>query len=312
MKTSHPLLDEFLESPSSQSAIALVSDCKRLPVYQLHFPDSSDVQKEAIRWAQSLFADCRYQDSRPETTQHENRLVLHHPDGHRVRAYYASGCTEYRHLHQAYAGSTQIDDFETSQAVVNRFADRHSLWPFDSVGQIRPNGLELVKSQGADPEGLGSNITLHNAILTFRRFTSDIPWIGPGSQMSAIIEGNDVVGFERHWRQMIPSTSVGVDLIPLAEVLQVMLDQIAERSSGGCLERGALKLERIEFGYYANNKYSLQRFLQPAYQIFYRTVGQVSAAIEELVPAHKEQIEALGIEQKEANTPVKRRVDRVC
>jgi hypothetical protein len=91
-----------------------------------------------------------------------------------------------------------------------------------------------------------------------------------------------------------------------------MLDRLSERSGGGCIEQGALKLERVEFGYYANNKYSLQRFLQPAYQIFYRTVGQISAAIEELVPAHREHIEPLGIEVVSANTPVKRRVDRVC
>jgi hypothetical protein len=312
MKTSHPLLDEFLESPVTQSALALVSDCKELPIYQLHFPDSSNVQKEAHRWAQSLFVDCRHQDSRPETTQHDNRLVLHHPDGHRVRAYYASGCTEYRHLHRAYAGSTQIDNLESAQAVVDRFADRYSLWPLDSVGQIRSHSLDFIKSQGAHREGLESIITLHNAILIFQRFTLDIPWIGPGSQISAIIEGDDVVGFERHWRHLIPSNTYTVNLIPLQEVLQTMLDQLSERSGGDCLERGTLKLERVEFGYYANNKYSLQRFLQPAYQIFYRTVGQISAAIEELIPAHREQVETLGIEVARANTPVKRRGDNIC
>lgn len=312
MKTSHPLLDEFLESPLTQSAMALVSDCKELPIYQLHFPDSSDVQKEAQRWAQNLFTNCYNQDSRPETTQHENRLVLHHPDGHRVRAYYASGCTEYRHLNRAYAGSTQIDNLKSAQEAVNRFADRHSLWPLDSVGQIHPHGLELVKSQGAYCEGLDSTITLHNAILNFRRFTLDIPWIGPGSQISAIIEGEDVVGFERYWRHLIPSNSYRVNLVPLQEVLQTMLDQISERSGGNCLERGTLKLERVEVGYYANNKYSLQRFLQPAYQIFYRTVGQISAAIEELVPAHREQIEPLGTEAIGTNAPIKRRIDKIC
>jgi hypothetical protein len=304
MKTSHPLLDEFLESPVTQSAMALASDCKELPIYQLHFPDSSDVQKEAHRWAQNLFTDCRHQDSRPEATQHENRLVLHHPDGHRVRAYYASGCTEYRHLHRAYAGSTQIDNLEAAQEVVNRFADRHSLWPLDSVGQILPHGLELVKSQGAHREGLESTITLHNAILIYQRLTSNIPWIGPGSQISAIIEGDDVVGFDRHWRHVMPSTSHTVNIIPLEEVFHKMLDRLWERSGGGCLERGALKLERVEFGYYASNKYSLQRSLQPAYQIFYRSVGQISAAIEELILAHGEQTEAFGIEAASANTPV--------
>jgi hypothetical protein len=312
MKTSHPLLYEFLDSPVTQAIIPLISDCKHLPVYKLHFPDSSDIQKEAHRWSQNLFVGCRHQDSRPEITKHENRLVLHHPDGHRVRAYYASGCTEYRHLHRAYAGSTQIDSLEAANAVVNRFADKHFLWPLDSVDQIRPNGLELIKSQGANREGLESTITIHNAILNYQRVTSNIPWIGPGSQLSAIIEGDDVVGFERHWRHLMPSTSHTVNIIPLEEVFHKMLDRLSERSGGGCIEQGALKLERVEFGYYANNKYSLQRFLQPAYQIFYRTVGQISAAIEELVPAHREHIEPLGIEVVSANTPVKRRVDRVC
>lgn len=293
MNLSNPLLEELLASPAMNAVHATLEGCKTLPVYRLHLPDRGDVENEAQRWARALFVDCKYLDPRAQTARHDNRFVLRHSDGLRVRAYYASGTVEYRHLGRAYAGTTAIADLRDAEAVVARFADRHALWPFDSIGQLQPKDFQLVQSLGMDPRSVETEITTHNAIIGYQRVTSGIPWIGPGSRVLAIIEKDDVVGFDRSWRPVIPGAVCSVAVMPAEQAIRSMLDLIAMRAGGKPLERGALRLERAELGYYAMDKRAEQRFLQPAYQFFYRTSGEAAAAIVEVIAAHGEAIEPL-------------------
>jgi hypothetical protein len=293
MTILHSFLEEILASPAMNAVHATLQGCKTLPVYRLHLPDRGDVENEAHRWARALFVDCKHFDPHAQATQHDNRLVLRHPDGLRVRAYYASGTVEYRHLGRAYAGTTEIVDMCDAEAVVARFADRHGLWPLDSTGQLQAKDFQLVQSRGMNPQCLEAEITTHNAIIGYQRITSGIPWIGPGSRVLAIIEQDEVVGFDRSWRPVIPGAVGSVAVTPAEQAVGAMLDAIAMRAGGRPIECGAIRLERAEFGYYAMDKRAEQRFLQPAYQFFYRTSGEIAAGVVEVIAAHGEAIEPL-------------------
>ena len=297
----YPLRTELLDTPAIGVMAKEIPSRKRIPIYRLKFPDVDDLRKEAYRQASSLFAGCQIGDPRPEPVKHETRLVLQHPDGLRIRAYYASGYVEYRNLARTYAGHTDVTTLKQADSLVAGFAGKHALWPIDCDRQLQPDALRFVRSRGASREGKQTDATVNNAIVVYKRTTDGIQWIGPGSRITAMIEGRDVVGFNRHWRQVIPGATRKVTLLSVEKALESMVEDLSSRLGGNTIEAGDIVLERAEFGYYAAGKRRLQRFLQPVYAFFYRTSDKFSnAAYVYLRVAHEDKLEPLGRDRAQA------------
>lgn len=307
----HPVLDELLESPAIRAIADEVSERREVPIHRLQFPDVDQLRKEAYRWAHSLFTDCKNGDSRPEPVEHQNRLVLQHPEGFRVRTYYASGYMEFRNLERAYSGKTEIAGLQEAKALVGEFAAKHALWPPDSDQQLQAEAIRFVKSQGSTRNGDVVDIVTNNSIVVYTRLTGGIPWVGRGSKITAMIEGKDVVGFNRYWRQVIPGPVRVMPLVPVETAVKAMVNDLSSRLDGVPIEPGDILLERADFGYYAAGKRKLQRFLQPVYVFIYRTPNAVTTVgFVDVRLAHEEQLEPLGRDQMEPIGQLRRSVLR--
>jgi hypothetical protein len=306
MNSTHPIVDELLGAESAQEIIKLVHSERELPIYQLAFPSRQTMTTTAQEWAQKLFVKCLYNDARPQSSEHDNRLVLHHPDGYRVRAYYASNWLDYKDMRRAYQGQTDVMQSDVADALVREFIGQHALLPKDWHRHIKINELRLLRGLGVSSERLRET-SIINALLSYQRITENIPWIGPGSQIVATIEGRDVVAFDRPWRELNSEIATTVRIRPLEEALQELFDKVAKLHGGKRIPRGMFKLDKIEFGYYAMGKHAQQRFLQPAYQVLYRTTRQVAAAVAEVIAAHGIQIEPLGPNPEPVRPPLKHR-----
>jgi hypothetical protein len=208
-----------------------------------------------------------------------------HPDGHRVRMYLASGALEYRDLRRAYAGSTRVDTLGEAQKIAEVFLGQYALWPLDSVSQLRPADLSFVSSQGANSNNYRTEIVRCNAVLRYRRETDGVAWIGPGAYLTCIIEGTDVVGYEHVWRPITQGAEPENGLLGLRDALgragaYRMNSLFAYEGSAN-----QLTVEKIDFGYYAADKWTRQSILVPAYRIAVSVRGQVAAAVTQIVPA---------------------------
>jgi hypothetical protein len=290
MASTNATLHRWSDAEAAMSVQALVPSFNTLAIHKLQFPDRNQLLKEAESWSQRLFRDGRHDDCRAEPVVHDNRIVLRHPDGYRVRAYFASGSIEYKNTARGYRGMTPVEIRQDAEEIVKQFAETHDLWPLDSLGLIRPNRFELTRGKGVSRGAAASTEITHNAILSFRRYTMEVPWIGPGALISAMIEGKEVIAFERNWRSVIPTPGHAVPVLPLGEALESLLVQMGRR---GLRELGALDLVGAEFGYFADSKWALQRFLQPAYLITLRVRGQVGVRLTFVLAAHREKVESL-------------------
>ncbi len=307
----HTVLNELLETPEIKSIVNKIKEIEKAPVYRLQFPDEDQLIEEAYRWAHCLFADCKNRDPRPEPIKHENRLVLKHPEGFRVRTYYASGYMEFRNIERTYAGKTDIANLREAAGIVEEFASKHALWPLDSNDQFQEEAIRFVKSQGSSQKGEKVNVVTNNAIVVYKRLTGGIPWVGPGSKISAMVECKDVVGFNRYWRKVIPGPVEMMPLLPVETAVEAMVNDLASRFDGTPIESGDIKLERVDFGYYAMGKRKLQRFLQPVYVFIYRTPKAFSTTgFVDVKLAIEKQFEPIGGEPAEAMGQTKRSVLR--
>jgi hypothetical protein len=307
----HPVLNELLETPAIRAIADEVNKRGEVPVYRLQFPNLGQLREEAYRWAYSLFADSRNRDPRPEPIEHRDRLVLQHPEGLRIRTYYASGYMEFRNLERTYAGKTEITSLREAKAVVREFAAKHTLWTLDSDQQLQAEAIRFVKSHSSAREGAVADIITNNSIVVYKRLTGEIPWVGPGSKISAIIEGKDVVGFNRYWRQVIPGPFQVMPLVRVEVAVEAMVNDLSSRLDGVPIEPGDILLERADFGYYAAGKRKLQRFLQPVYVFIYRTPNAfTTAGYVDVRLAHEKQLEPLGRDPMESIGQLKRSVLR--
>lgn len=307
----HPVLNELLDSPEIRVIADEINERGEVPVHRLQFPDVAQLRKEAYRWAHSLFTACKNRDPRPEPVEHQNRLVLQHPEGFRIRTYYASGYIEFRNLDRAYAGKTKITSLRAAEALVGEFAAKHALWPPDSNQQLQAEAIRFVKSQGSTRNGEAVDIVTNNSIVVYKRLTGGIPWVGPGSKVTAMIEGKDVVGFNRYWRQVIPGPVRVMPLVPIEAAVEAMVNDLSSRLNGVPIEPGDILLERADFGYYAAGKRKLQRFLQPVYVFIYRMLNAfTTAGFVDVRLAHEEQLETLGRDSMEPIGQLKRSVLR--
>src|ERR1041385_8315414 len=89
------ILEELLQNESVKKIQADVGNRKETLVHQLHFITSDDLVQEAYRWANSLFVAAKSGDSRPERMDYRDSILLTHPEGFTIRAYYPSGFIEY-------------------------------------------------------------------------------------------------------------------------------------------------------------------------------------------------------------------------
>lgn len=302
---NYSLAADFFAEEQVQRVAQLADANPRLPVYRLHFPVAEEGVATAQAWARKLFVDTRFGDARPESTAHAGRLVLRHPDGYRIRLFYPSNWLEFNDTRRAFSGSTDVTQIDAADTLVREFIGRHQLLPAEWERQVRVDALRLLHAQGVSEDRM-SEPTVINAFLSYQRVTGDIGWIGPGSRIVATIAQRSVVGFDRPWREFDPAPATMVDIRPVQEVVEELADRLAALH-GKPLPRGAVRLEGIEFGYYAMGKHTQQRFLQPAYELKYRTMGPINAALSEVIPAHKVDIEALVVPPAVSRPPQKHR-----
>jgi hypothetical protein len=261
---------------------------KQLPVYSLYQASREELFAESRRWAEVLCTAHEGYHGRVEETAYQDRLVLRHADGRRIRSYFASGCVEYRNLQRAYTGSTSVDNLQSAAEIAEQFLGRFALWPFDSIDQLRVNDLSFLSSQGMHSTGRLSPVTLTNAILRYRRITRDVAWIGPGAFLECIIEGTSVVGYTRNWRPTMRVAEPDVELMALDQALQHCSDAYLHPLFTEYERAENLRIKQVEFGYYAADRWTTQQFLLPAYRISLSIRGQVAAAVTQIIPAHKD------------------------
>jgi len=291
--SKHPGLEELLEQPAVAALSAAGQRGRQVSVFELEFPDPDVVARESHSWARVLFAAAINGDARPDVVQHRNRLVLNHPEGMRVRAYYESGYLEYRDLGRSYSGATHVSNLQEAGSIVETFISKYALWPNDTNRELRPESLRLVKKLGVSEER-STDVEVANAIIIYGRSTEGLPWLGPGSKISALIEGEEVVGFNRHWRQIVPDSARSVEVLPVESALNGMLDDLSRRLDGADIAAGVVEMERANLGYYAGGRRSRQRFLQPAYVFVYRIRNEfTTAGFVDVRPAHDLPLEAL-------------------
>ena len=289
--TEHSLFHELLEDERVISLSRYINEQKQVNIHQLKFPEIPELKKEAYAWAKSLFANTKSGDTRPEPNEYQDRLVLRHPDGFRIRTYYASGYLEYHNLARTFAGKTEISNTKEADLVVQEFASKHSLWPIDSQEQIQFEDLRFVKSQGNSSKGDNSEIITNNVIVSYKRVTNGLRWIGSGSKITAMIEGKDIVAFDRHWRQIMPK-HIKVSILPVEQALENMINRLSCSIDNKTMNKGDISLEHVDFGYYAAGRRKLQRFLQPVYMFIYRPRSKfTTATIVDVQLAHNESFE---------------------
>lgn len=288
----HEVIDELLENKSIKKLADSIYKHEEVSVYQLQFPSVKELQKEAYQWAYSLFNNCESGDPRPEPIKHKNRLVLQHPEGFRIRTYYASGYIEYRQLKRTYTGRTDVSNLKDADSIIREFGSKNGLWPLNSDGQIQAEGIRFVRSQGCSSKGEKTEVLTNNVITIYKRLTNGIPWIGPGSRITAMIEERDVVAFNRYWRQVTPK-QVKVQLLSIENAVEAMVKDLSSRLDNRNIQPEDLILESAEFGYYAAEKRKLQRFLQPAYIFTYHTTGKFATGFVDVRLAHNKKLEKL-------------------
>src|SRR5262249_8394131 len=149
------------------------------------------------------------------------------------------------------AGVTKVREAHEAALLVGRFTEAHGLWPDGAREQVCLDGLRFIRSHAVARSGETTDVVTNNAVLIYRRITDGVSWVGPGSRIAALIEGQDVVGFERHWRQMASNPTRTALLTPVEQVMSRMLDELALVGGERAVERGHLELERAELGYYA-------------------------------------------------------------
>lgn len=302
MINKHPIVEDFLSNPAIRKLARRANKQKEIPIYKLQFPDIEELKREAYSWTQSLFNNNQIGDPRPDTLQHMDRLVLLHPEGFRVRTYFASGYMEYRDLERTYAGKCDLSTIEEANSIVQEFGSRHNLWPFDSEQHIQVENIKFVRSQGVSSNHEQTQNFTNNIIVDYKRLTNGIPWIGPGSRITAMIEGRDVVAFQRYWRKIIPGQSAVV-LNSIENTIESMVNWLSRCCfDNKSLESGDIRIEQVEFGYYGCEKRKLQRFLQPAYIVYVSTAerfGTVAFAYTQV--AHDKQLEKIVDEEEESH-----------
>lgn len=306
MKVNNPIVEAFSENPLAHFANDAANHFRSLPIYKVAFPVREHVAQQAHDWARKLFLHCRGDDPRPEPVAHDNRLVLVHPDGYRVRGFYASNWLEYRDQRGAYRGVMEAPELRQADELVRKFVQHLDLWSTDTWSSLAARNLRLLQGAGASNANEFAKQKVINAIVSYQRTTNEIPWIGPGSAVTAMLASSGVVGLSRPWREIAKGTAATATLISFAEALDAHFAQIA-KLHGKAIPASMFKLERVEFGYYTADRHQLQRFLQPAYQVFYRTQGQAAAGVVETLPAHRLDLEPLGPVAAPAKLPIKRR-----
>ncbi|WP_437741425.1 hypothetical protein WMF39_38185 [Sorangium sp. So ce1504] len=284
---SSDILKSLCDNDLVQKASREATERKRLPIHGLRQPPREELIAEARRWALALSVGQGACQATADPVCHEDRLVLTHPNGHRVRAWFPSGCVEYKNLHRAYTGTTDVACMEAATAIAEQFLGRFALWPIDGSDQLRPCDLSFVSSQGIHGAGDMASVIRNNAVLRCRRVFDEISWIGPGAFVTCMIEGGDVVGYERNWRPLIRTTEI-VDLISLEEALQhdaqpYLHSALAESRCG--LD---FSVKQVEFGYYAADRWTTQHSLLPAYRIALSIRGDVGVAVSQIIPAHRD------------------------
>lgn len=285
------IIEELLNSESFKKATKTIIKKQELPVYQLQFPIVEEITKEAFQWANNIFNESNSDDKRPYPHEYEDRLVLLHPHGSRIRTYYLSGYLEYSNMKRIFSGKTDKSIVNEIEKIVRDYGSKHNLWPLDSEGQIEFEGTQFVNSQHCNLQGMRSEVVINNIIAVFNRVTNGIPWIGPGSKITAIVEGKDVVAFQRHWRKLI-SKQVNIQILSIEKVLKKMIDNISYRLDGRSIEAEDLDFRHIEFGYYAAGRHTLQRYLQPAYTFVYKVNSKYgNASFSDTYLAHNENFE---------------------
>jgi hypothetical protein len=290
----HSALQELLDNPKIAAVSKLATRKKAVDILRVAFPEKQAIVSEAHRWADTLFPAFAKYDPRAEPVELHNRLVLRHPEALRVRAYYASGTIEYRNLRRACSGETAIKDPAKAARIVESFAAQHQLWPAEAPNEPQLEAVRFVKSCGMKARGERSRIVTNNVITIYRRQTNDLPWVGRGSRIVAMIGVEDVVDFQRHWRPVLPGAVASVKLLPVEKALEAMLEDLSGRTGGGEIKAGELDLVRADLGYFAAGKHRFQRLIQPVYIFAYRprngfsTNGFVFGTY-----AHEEKFEAI-------------------
>jgi hypothetical protein len=290
----HPLLQELLDDPRVETLSHHINELKESYIYHLELPDQAILNLEANKCANTMFVNKKNVNPLFESKNYDDRLVLSHPDGFRIRVYYASGYFEYHDLNRIFSGNTNLIDMKEADSIVQEFCSRYSLWPANSQQQIQAEKLRFVKSQGNSNRNETSKVIINNILVSYRRLTNGLSWLGPGSKIIAIIEGNDVVGFDRHWRDIGPKEEIKVQLLSVEGALEKMINRLSSSLDNKTLNKGDIFLEGIDFGYYAADRHTLQQFLQPVYMFTYRPISTVTTvSIVDIHLAHNESFENL-------------------
>jgi len=262
-------VDELLNNPKIASLAKIVERREAVDVFRVALPEKEVVLRQARQWAESIFSERASRDPRAEIVDRKSRTVYKHPDGFRVRAYPGSNTIEFRDTNRVYAGHTGIRESDGVRGIVDSFVARHKLIP-DGETDLQFDSLRFVKSRGMSADREMSGIVVHNAIAVYSRWTDGLPWIGRGSRVVAMISGEEVVDYQRPWREVLPEPVSKVRLRPVAHALEGMLNDLSTRSGQQDVSGEDIELVQADLGFYAAGKHKTQRLIQPVYLFAYR------------------------------------------
>jgi hypothetical protein len=282
---SPSIVETINRSESAHAVAEVVARQGAAYVYAVDPPDPRRARTDCLHWAHAIAGAKGFDPNGFVESIHDNRIVLTHPNGHRVRRYWASGSLEYRDLRRAYCGETKIASLAEAEGVCARFLSSHGLRPDNGDDGIVPHDLSVLRSQGTHVTGRRTRIIACNAILRYRRETDGLAWVGPGAYLNCIVEGRDVVGYDHVWRTIARDGARRWGLIGLDEALRgTPADRVHSLFSADC-STGEIGDVEVEFGYYAADKWTRQTFLAPVYRVTVPVRGQVGVRVVQILSA---------------------------
>jgi len=171
-----------------------------------------------------------------------------------IKMYKSSGAVWYLDLSKIWLCpldvSFSITDAE-ARAIAEEFLKRTGLRPKDSVFYKVSHSKVMVVSEGEKWE------KITGATVIFRRQIDGIPVIGPGSVIRVYINHEkEVVGFYKLWREI--EKTVGIAKI-------ISLNSAIEKAKTRRSRADVARVDKLEFGYFAQGEADRQRYFQPAY-----------------------------------------------
>lgn len=237
-------------------------------VLLLQAPTRAQLQARARQFVSLLRQDDGCPGDRAGTWQeHEDRTVVHLPDGARAIVHHASGALRYASgLAPAEAAFARGTERDALLRLVEERARKLALADWAGPGsQLRFERLFQTLGRGADPTGKQSDTTLFRATGAWRQFIGTLPVLGAASGAIRLAGDGRLDGLAIRVR---PGSGEVLDraaiLGPEAGARQVVL-QLSALLGQREIPEGLVESAAMEFGYLDLGKRKVQRVLAPVY-----------------------------------------------